>query len=172
MDPCSRLEEPGGVGWKEVNVGRLRTTTSGKRSIWWLQVAARSDRWARNLAFATRFCGAIGAIGAIGNIKRAAVRCGSFRLHWTLPAITVAAKVDTDSHAGNVDTHTGTRCVLVTVVIALNDHTARTAPITAAIIIADHSNRRGDLRWKVLTLLNEYVSSERVVSREHARARY
>ena len=104
-----------------------------------------------------------------------------------LPAITVAARVDTDSHAGNLDTHTGTwtvvvisptlyvpfaRCVIVTVVIALNDHTARTAPITAAIIIADHSNRRSDLRWKVLTLLNEYVSSERVVSREHARARY
>jgi hypothetical protein len=30
MDTCSRLEEPGGVGWKDVNVGRLRTTTSGK----------------------------------------------------------------------------------------------------------------------------------------------
>jgi hypothetical protein len=27
MDTCSRLEEPGGVGWKDVNVGRLRTTT-------------------------------------------------------------------------------------------------------------------------------------------------
>ena len=24
MDTCSRLEEPGGVGWKDVNVGRLR----------------------------------------------------------------------------------------------------------------------------------------------------
>src|SRR3982074_3948120 len=71
-------------------------------AIWWLQVAARSDRWPRNLAFATRFC------GAIGNIKRAAVRCGSFRLHWTLPAITVAAKVDTRSHPGNADTHTAT----------------------------------------------------------------
>src|SRR3954451_11058670 len=34
MDTCSRLEEPGGVGWKDVNVGHLRTTTSGKRSIW------------------------------------------------------------------------------------------------------------------------------------------
>ncbi len=30
MDTCSRLGEPGGVGWKYVNVGRLRTTTSGK----------------------------------------------------------------------------------------------------------------------------------------------
>jgi len=30
MDTCSRLEEPGGVGWKDVNVGRLRTSTSGK----------------------------------------------------------------------------------------------------------------------------------------------
>src|SRR6266699_6829697 len=34
MDTCSRLEESGGVGWKDVNVGRLRTTTSGKRLIW------------------------------------------------------------------------------------------------------------------------------------------
>ncbi len=34
MDTCSRLDEPGGVRWKDVNVGRLRTTTSGKRSIW------------------------------------------------------------------------------------------------------------------------------------------
>src|ERR1700757_1139458 len=34
MDTCSRLEEPGGVGWKDVNVGHLRTTTSGKRLIW------------------------------------------------------------------------------------------------------------------------------------------
>ena len=34
MDTCSRLEEPGGVGWKDVNVGRLRTTTSGRRLIW------------------------------------------------------------------------------------------------------------------------------------------
>ena len=30
MDTCSRLEEPGGVGWKDFNVGRLRTTTSGQ----------------------------------------------------------------------------------------------------------------------------------------------
>jgi transposase len=34
MDTCSRLEEPGGVGWKDVNVGRLRTSTGGKRLIW------------------------------------------------------------------------------------------------------------------------------------------
>src|SRR6266702_3527372 len=33
MDTCSRLEEPGGVGWKDVNAGRLRRTISGKRSI-------------------------------------------------------------------------------------------------------------------------------------------
>jgi len=49
MDTCSRLEEPGGVGWKDVDVGRLRTTTSGKRLIWSHRVAARSDRWPRNL---------------------------------------------------------------------------------------------------------------------------
>ena len=28
MDTCSRLREPGGVKWKNVNVGRLRTTIS------------------------------------------------------------------------------------------------------------------------------------------------
>jgi hypothetical protein len=33
MDTCSRLEEPGGVGWKIVNGVRLRTTINGKRSI-------------------------------------------------------------------------------------------------------------------------------------------
>jgi hypothetical protein len=33
MDTCSRLGEPGGVGWKDVNVGHLRTITSGKRLI-------------------------------------------------------------------------------------------------------------------------------------------
>src|SRR5437879_13465439 len=33
MDTCSRFEEPGGVGWKDVNAGRLRTTTSGKPSL-------------------------------------------------------------------------------------------------------------------------------------------
>src|SRR6267142_725566 len=58
MDTCSRLEEPGGVGWKHVNVDRSRTTISGKRSIWWLRVAARSDRWPRNLACAIPCCGA------------------------------------------------------------------------------------------------------------------
>src|ERR1700758_2341513 len=56
MDTCSRLEEPGGVGWKDVNVGHLRTTTSGKRLIWSHRVAARSDRWPRNLVCAIRCC--------------------------------------------------------------------------------------------------------------------
>src|SRR5258708_33579009 len=31
MDTCSRLEEPGGVGWKHVKVDRSRTTISCKR---------------------------------------------------------------------------------------------------------------------------------------------
>src|ERR1700730_4230153 len=57
MDTCSRLEEPGGVGWKDVNVGRLRTTTSGKRVISGRRVAARSDWWPRNLACAIPCCG-------------------------------------------------------------------------------------------------------------------
>src|SRR6202035_2967481 len=57
MDTCSRLGEPGGVEWKDVNVGRLRTTISGKPLIWWLRVAARSDRWPRNLACAIPCCG-------------------------------------------------------------------------------------------------------------------
>src|SRR5215217_8916478 len=61
MDTCSRLEEPGGVGWKDVNVGHLRTTTSGKRSIWLHRVAARSDRWPRNLVCAIPCCGGGGA---------------------------------------------------------------------------------------------------------------
>src|SRR2546426_9547582 len=56
MDTCSRLEEPGGVGWKDVNVGRLRTTTSGKRLILQHRVAARSDRWPRSLACAIPCC--------------------------------------------------------------------------------------------------------------------
>src|SRR5258707_855008 len=58
MDTCSRLEEPGGVEWKDFNVGRLRPTISGRRLIWWLRVAARSDRWPRNLACASPCCGA------------------------------------------------------------------------------------------------------------------
>src|SRR6476620_12123849 len=33
MDTCSRLREPGGVGWKDVSVVCLRTTTNGKRLI-------------------------------------------------------------------------------------------------------------------------------------------
>src|SRR5258708_35876742 len=57
MDTCSRLSEPGGVGWNDVNVGRLRTTTSGKQLMWSHRVAARSDRWPRNLACAIPFCG-------------------------------------------------------------------------------------------------------------------
>src|SRR5260370_11128152 len=57
MDTCSRLEEPGGVGWKDVDVGRLRTTTSGKRLIWSHRVAARLGRWPRNLACAIPCCG-------------------------------------------------------------------------------------------------------------------
>jgi hypothetical protein len=36
----------------------FRTTTSGKRSIWSLRAAARSDRWPRNLACAILCCGA------------------------------------------------------------------------------------------------------------------
>src|SRR3978361_2003563 len=51
MDTCSRLKEPGGVIWKDVHVGRLRTTISGKQSIWWLRAAVRSGLWPRNLAF-------------------------------------------------------------------------------------------------------------------------
>jgi len=31
VDTCSRLGEPGGVGWKDVGDGRLRTTTNGRR---------------------------------------------------------------------------------------------------------------------------------------------
>jgi hypothetical protein len=44
MDTCSRLEEPGGVGWKDVNVGRLRATTSGKRLIWSHRVDGSRNR--------------------------------------------------------------------------------------------------------------------------------
>src|SRR5229473_1013394 len=58
MDTCSRLEEPGGVGWKHVNVDRSRTTISGKRSIWLLRAAVRSGRWPRSLGCATPYCGA------------------------------------------------------------------------------------------------------------------
>src|SRR5437763_8945001 len=57
MDTCSRLKEPGGVGCKDVNAGRLQTTTSGKPSIWWRRAAVRSDRWPRSLACAIRCCG-------------------------------------------------------------------------------------------------------------------
>jgi hypothetical protein len=41
MDSFNRLEEPGGVRWKDVNVGRLRTTISGKRSISWLRATVK-----------------------------------------------------------------------------------------------------------------------------------
>src|SRR5829696_7325155 len=58
MDTCSRLDEPGGVEWKDVNVGRLLTITNGKRSIWWLRAAARSARWPRSLACAILVCAA------------------------------------------------------------------------------------------------------------------
>ena len=56
-DTCSRLEEPGGVRWKDVNVGRLRTITSGKRSIWWLRAVVRSGLWPRNSDCAILYCG-------------------------------------------------------------------------------------------------------------------
>src|SRR5216683_2990145 len=58
MDTCSRLEEPGGVGWKHVNVDRSRTTISGKRSIWLLRAAVRSGRWPRSLGCAIPYCDA------------------------------------------------------------------------------------------------------------------
>src|SRR3979490_2852188 len=44
MDTCSRLEEPGGVGWKDVNDDRLQRTISGKR--WILQLRAAAE-WGR-----------------------------------------------------------------------------------------------------------------------------
>ena len=53
---------------KDVNVGRLRTTTSGKPSILWLRVAARSDLWPRNLASVIPFCG--GGLVTPGDIER------------------------------------------------------------------------------------------------------
>jgi len=43
MDTGSRLEEPGDVGWKDVNIGRLRKTTSDKRLISLARAGARSD---------------------------------------------------------------------------------------------------------------------------------
>ena len=70
MDTCSRLGEPGGVGWKDVNVGRLRTTTSGKRLIWWLRAAARSGRWPRNLACAIPCCGVGWSNVGLGGSRR------------------------------------------------------------------------------------------------------
>jgi hypothetical protein len=44
MDNCSRLDEPRGVEWKDVNVGLLRTARNGKRLILQHREAARSDR--------------------------------------------------------------------------------------------------------------------------------
>src|SRR5262245_60556289 len=52
MDTCSRLGEPGGVGWKEVDGGRLQRTTSDKRLTWWLRAVDRSARLPRNLVYA------------------------------------------------------------------------------------------------------------------------
>src|SRR6516225_3138330 len=57
MDTCSRLEEPGGVGWKDANDDRLRTTTSGRRLISLRRAGARSELWPRSLACAIRCCG-------------------------------------------------------------------------------------------------------------------
>src|SRR6202045_1232316 len=70
MDTCSRLGEPGGVEWKDVNVGRLRTTISGKPLIWWLRAVARSDRWPRNLACAIPCCGAGWSNVGLGGSRR------------------------------------------------------------------------------------------------------
>src|ERR1700676_5119999 len=70
MDTCSRLGEPGGVEWKDVHVGRLRTTISGKPLIWWLRAAARSDRWPRNLACAIPCCGAGWNCVGLGGSRR------------------------------------------------------------------------------------------------------
>src|ERR1700737_4170897 len=60
MDTCSRLEEPRGVGWKDVNDDRLRRTISGKRSILWLRAAARSGRGPRTWGW-TRADGGVAA---------------------------------------------------------------------------------------------------------------
>src|ERR1700676_5100272 len=68
MDTCSRLGEPGGVEWKDVHVGRLRTTISGKPLIWWLRADARSDRWPRNLGCAILCCGAGGDCVGLGRV--------------------------------------------------------------------------------------------------------
>src|SRR5438105_4671511 len=70
MDTCSRLKEPGGVGCKDVNAGRLQTTTSGKPSIWWRRAAVRSDRWPRSLACAMRCCGVGASRGRIERLMR------------------------------------------------------------------------------------------------------
>src|ERR1700676_2732391 len=56
MDTCSRLEEPGGVGWKDVNDDRLRTTISGRRSILSLRAVARSGRWPKTSGCAILCC--------------------------------------------------------------------------------------------------------------------
>src|SRR6202048_2415941 len=70
MDTCSRLGEPGGVEWRDVNVVRLRTTISGKPLIWWLRAVARSDRWPRNLACAIPCCGAGWNCVGLGGSRR------------------------------------------------------------------------------------------------------
>src|ERR1700685_2239275 len=91
MDTCSRLEEPGGVGWKDVNVGRLRTTTSGRRLIWSHRVAARSDRWPRSLACAVRCCGGGGGNVGPGREPTAASRRPTTQA--TLPSANHAAEI-------------------------------------------------------------------------------
>src|SRR6266404_5744417 len=91
MDTCSRLEEPGGVGWKHVNVGRLRTITSGKQSIWWLRAVARSDRWPRNLACAIPYCGAGWSSVGLGGSRRH--RRGAPQRRATVPSADHAAEI-------------------------------------------------------------------------------
>src|SRR5882672_11185482 len=91
MDTCSRLEEPGGVGWKDVNVGRLRTTISGKRSISWLRAVARSGRWPRNLACAIRCCGGWVELRGAGREPTAAARRPTTQA--TLPSADHAAEI-------------------------------------------------------------------------------
>ena len=91
MDTCSRLEEPGEVlDGEDVNVGRLRTIISGKRSIWSLRVAARSDRWPRNLACAIQFCGAGWNYVGLGESRR--LRRGA-TTQATLPSADHAAEI-------------------------------------------------------------------------------
>jgi hypothetical protein len=59
MDTCSRLDEPGGAEWKGVNVGRLRTITSGKQLIG--RIKWPLDRIGGQGTWPARFC--IAAVG-------------------------------------------------------------------------------------------------------------